>query len=298
MSLAGCADVNDDVKSFLQWVKSNAATSCGTNYNDQNLQAECSANHDDPPKPTTQGYWAGMCEAVATTVKCANVPSDKNSDVGTELYKEFKTCCEGCGTQDSARDCCAACPNPIDYFLFWAENNASTEVCGDQESWDKCVKPAKLGGTVAKGTSYAEMCTTLKTNVGCSELKAENFDKSPYTDFQECAKECKTKDVNNVAPNADQQMQCVAESDCGAPPTTHTTGHTTEKQTTAGPAPPAPPPAPTTTATVIPKTTTETEGEDSDGNGTGPTDTSAPLLPPTAIWAKVIALTAMIAKLI
>jgi len=286
----------DDVTQFLAWLDLNSNTECGQNLNSETLISQCQAvdtNANSGPKPTVDGSWADMCDAAGKTVTCANLKSFLHED-GTELYTKFKDCCNGCAGNDEYTgtqytNCCAACPGPIDYFLFWAENNASTACDAQPNTFSTdCKKPDTLGGDATK---YTAMCNTLITNVGCDNLDASHIGESPYTDFEKCCQNCEKKTT------ADDQMQCVHDDNCGAPPTTHITGSTGEKPTTVGPAPPTPP-APTTTTSVIPKTTTETEGEESDGNGTGPTDTSAPLLPPIAIWAKVIALTALIAKLL
>merc|ERR550532_1952535 len=118
----------------------------------------------------------------------------------------------------------------------------------------------------SENAHYKPMCDKLAENVHCDGLKGDKIGESPYTDFKVCCETC-----NNTEHSANDRMDCVATKDCGALPTTKPT------------------PAPKTTSSET------TEGGDSEGNST---DTSAPLLPPTAIWAKVIALTAMIAKLI
>jgi hypothetical protein len=192
---------------------------------------------------------------------------------GTDLYTNFIDCCTQCAVDspdngEESTACCAACPNPIDYLLFWAEHSDETQQsCDDKTAATSCMTAkGNTASTFAgndKGDHYKPMCDTLQANVPCDAGKLKE---APYDDFKECCQKCQ---ANNAEP--DKQMECVHDDNCGAPPTTHTTGHTTEKQTTAKPGPP-PPPAPTTTTTVIPKTTTETEGEESDGNGTGPTE--------------------------
>lgn len=292
-------EAKDDVKNFLAWLDAKAATECVDKNGktaDNNLIDDCKIGKDVDPgsQPSDTNKWDDMCEAAGKTVTCVYLPNSSESS-DTKLYSEFKDCCTQCAKDNAdvseatkATACCAACPNPIDYFLFWAENDAATACSSNSKSFPSadCTKPAKLGGKDAKDASYEKMCTTLENNVGCEGL--DDPDSPSFTEFKSCATGCKTKDT------VDQQMGCVEDTNCGyIAPTTHTT----TKPATAGP-PTPPAPETTTSASVIPKTTTETEGEDSDGNGTGPTDTSAPLLPPTAIWAKVIALTALIAKLI
>jgi len=309
MPLVVSSEATTDVTNFLKWLSINAQKKCTSTEDSSDLINDCKGvTHDavgDGPKPSEDGAWTDMCYAAGETITCANLPSATGTQdpQGTDLYKNFTNCCTQCAVDNpstdnapQARGCCAACPSPIDFLLFWAEHKAQ-KGCEDTNLVTNCNGAALGAADTFPGKSlnakYKPMCEKLNENVGCDHLKEEEIEKPPFTDFKDCCKICNGSSYKT----ADAQMDCVKDKNCGAPPTTHITGQTTKKQTTAGPAPPGPP-APTTTTTVIPKTTTETEGEDSDGNGTGPTDTSAPFLPPAAIWAKVIALTALIAKLL
>merc|ERR1712226_1818125 len=62
------------------------------------------------------------------------------------------------------------------------------------------------------------MCNKLAENVHCDGLKADNLQKPPFTDFKDCCEYC-----NASSTKAEEQMDCVAKKDCGAPPATHTT---------------------------------------------------------------------------
>lgn len=266
-----------DVTKFLAWLNKKAAMECATQKG-ASLVAHCQTG-ESPNTPTKQGDWNDMCDAAYKTVTCDNLPSNMipPGPDGTQLYKNFTICCEKCAGDNPGPDeagkataCCAACPSPIDFFLFWAENSGPD--CTNDTSLAKNCNDAAVGtaDTFAgnsENAHYKPMCDKLAENVHCDGLTTDNLQKPPFTDFKDCCEKCNGSSYTT----ADEQMDCVAKKDCGAPPTTKPT------------------PAPKTTSSET------TEGGDSEGNST---DTSAPLLPPTAIWAKVIALTAMIAKLI
>merc|ERR1711879_351940 len=189
--------------------------------------------------------------------------------------------------------CCAACPNPILYFLYWAEHDCKTDDDGCANKADAVditthcsnAKPVSMtdGGEI---TQWKAMCTTLNDTIGCSGL--QNQDNYPYSDFNTCCVSCEKKDGEND-PTPTQQMTCCA----ACPPETHTTTDKTGGTTTENPAPKS---VVTTTAAPVTSAgkTTEDVSEATSTEQSTSIDTSAPLLPPYAICAKIIVITALI----
>merc|ERR1719499_1967650 len=118
-------------------------------------------------------------------------------------------------------------------------------------------------------------------------------DAYPYSDFKACCGDCEQETLvgGDAAAQLTHQMECC--SHC--PPETHTTTDKTEKTTTDGPTSVV-----TTTATPASSAgkTTEDVSEATSTEQSTSIDTVAPLLPPNAICAKIIAITALIAQLL
>merc|ERR1711972_717370 len=119
------------------------------------------------------------------------------------------------------------------------------------------------------------------------------MDEYPYNAVKECCVSCEQeKSQGDAGAQLTHQMEC-----CSAcPPETHTTTDKTVGTTTAKPAPSS---VVTTTAAPVTSAgkTTEDVSEATSTEQSTSIDTSAPLLPPYAICAKIIVITALIAHL-
>jgi len=167
--------------------------------------------------------------------------------------------------------------NPIDTFLEWADGDCTTG-CGDSSTYKilsncEAAMPQRMDVT---DTDWNPMCATLD-GIGCTSITGKD---KTYKAFKSHCTDCKTKDdggKQSPGVNDAFQMDCCA-----------TFVVPTEK-TTAGPN------KPTEKSTTTPDSSSE---ETTDATSTEPSDTSSPLLPPNAICAKIIAITALIAQLL
>jgi len=294
---------NNNVPGFVTWAKQTAYSSCnsggGQGDKDQTMINACNAACTDGT--ATTNTWNSMCDTLGKTVKCANIPDTSNGE-DNELFTEFTTCCGACDPTDTK--CCAECPNPVMYFLYWAEHDCKTDVdaCDSQEDLKdftpECnnAKPVSITDA-GESTQWDAMCTTLKEKVGCSGLQKQ--DENPYSDFNSCCEKCEKKKDGQNDPTPTQQMTCCAATCCAdcppvTPPTTVATVPTNENKTTT--------PAEHKQTTAAPVTsagkTTEDVSEATSTEQSTSIDTSAPLLPSYALWTKVIALSALIAQIL
>lgn len=262
---------NDDVPGFVNWAEQTAYTECTSNGGqgdaaDNAMAQACKNACTQDAQGTHSTAWDPMCDTLGHTIKCENIPDTGKEN---ELFTAFIYCWDDCTSHNTS--CCAECPNPVEFFLYWAEHDCKNDVCRNSSAQkhskvlrryinadviNACIpaKPVSMTYYI-ENLSWSEMCVTLNDKIGCSGLQKPS--EYPYRDFKTCCVSCeKESDVVN------DQMLCCA--DCWTkitPPTTEST-------------------------TVTADNTTEESS------------TSAPLLPPTAIWAKVTILTAMIAQLL